>query len=58
MDGKRTVEISVEEYRTLLRKAEKVAAVERLYNRAQYVSTGDIVAILNIEKECGENEAV
>lgn len=58
MDEKNTVEISVEEYHALLRTAERVAALERLFNKAQYVSTGDVVAILNICKEGDENEAV
>lgn len=40
--------ISVEEYRDLVAKAERIAAVERMVTRGDYVSTGAIMAVLDI----------
>ena len=44
------VEIPVEEYHDLLRKAERIAIVERLVNRCEYINTSDILAVLDIER--------
>jgi hypothetical protein len=52
----KTVEITVQEYHELLRKVERIAAVERLCARSSYVSIDDVKIILDIEE--GENETV
>lgn len=43
--------ISVDEYKELVEKAERIAAVERVMNRADYVSQEDIYAMLCIKKK-------
>lgn len=43
--------ISVEEYRDLVAKAERIAAVERMVTKGDYVSTGAIMAVLDIPYE-------
>ena len=49
--GDATVEITTGEYFALARKAEKIAAVERYVNVNDYVTTRDILALLDIKKE-------
>lgn len=43
--------ISVDEYKELVEKAERIAAVECVMNRADYVSQEDIYAMLCIKKK-------
>lgn len=43
--------IDVEEYGELIRKAERIAAVERLVNSDGYVSEKNILTVLGIEKK-------
>ena len=43
--------IDVEEYGELIRKAERVATVERLVNSDDYVSEKNILTVLGIEKK-------
>lgn len=50
------VTISIVEYTALIRQAEKVDAVERLIKQTNYVSVGDIKAILDIEKTEGSTD--
>ena len=47
--------ITVDEYRELVEKAERIAAVERMMNRTDFVSNEDIYAVLGIKKKVGEN---
>lgn len=55
IEGK--VTIGLDWYTTLVDTYAKVCAVERMIQQGGYVSTGDIQAILGIEKE-NENETV
>lgn len=50
MDEK-MVKISFVEYKELIAKAERIAAVERLVNKSNYVSTGDIMIVLGLDVE-------
>lgn len=43
--------ISVDEYKELVEKAERIAAVERLVNSDDYVSEKNILTVLGIEKK-------
>lgn len=42
--------IKVEEYRELVAKAERIAAVGRMVASGEYISTGDIIAVLGIQE--------
>ena len=55
MNEQKTITIPVEDFRNLIRQAERVAAVERLIANLKYVTVDDIKAVLGIEKECGCN---
>lgn len=46
-----TITISLDEYKSLLRQAERVAAVERLFASVKYVTVGDIKCVLAIRAE-------
>jgi hypothetical protein len=50
------ITITREEYNNLIRASERIAAVERLCARSNYVSIDDVKIILDIEE--GENETV
>ena len=50
MDEK-MVKISFVEYKELIAKSERIAAVERLVNKSNYVSTGDIMIVLGLDIE-------
>lgn len=57
MENKNT--ISLWEYEQLLRAQERVKIIERMFARSNYVSTGDIEAVLDIpEKPKTAAEAV
>lgn len=43
--------ISVDEYKELVEKAERVATVERLVNSNDYVSEKNILSVLGIKKK-------
>ena len=45
-----TIIISVAEYRELTAKAERIAAVERMVATGNYISTGEVMAVLGIGK--------
>lgn len=51
----KTVEITVQEYHELLRKAERIAAVERLCEKSDYVALEDVKIILCIETKKEKN---
>lgn len=54
----KNIKITLEEYRDLLRKAERIATVERMF-ASGYVSSDDIKAVLGIKEEKeSEDEAV
>ena len=50
------VEITVSEYHDLLRKAERIAVLERMLKRNKYLSTGDVRDILCIEETEGSTD--
>jgi spore coat protein CotH len=52
------IEISLEEYRELVTVSVRVDCLRRMLAAGGYVSTSDMMAVLGIEKEQGENEAV
>lgn len=56
----KTVEITVAEYHELLRKAERIAVLERMVSTGNYVSTSDMLAVLDLLPELVEvkNETV
>ena len=43
------ITITSEEYAELTKAQERIAVVERLFNKNIYVSIGDLCAVLNIE---------
>lgn len=45
------VSIPLETYNELVRKAERIDAVERMVNRSAYNSVEDILIALNVRKE-------
>lgn len=45
------IDISVAEYNDLVRDSEKIAAVRRLVAANEYISTKDVMAILDIERK-------
>ena len=47
--------INLEEYAELVKKAERIAATERLINSGSYVTVDDIAAVLDIKRR-KENE--
>lgn len=52
-----TITITREEYNELIRASERIAAVERLCARSDYVSIGDVKCVLDIkEPVTGEKE--
>jgi hypothetical protein len=48
--NERTITISVDEYRSLVEKSERIAAVERFFRRSEYVTDKDIKSILDINE--------
>ena len=46
-----TIEIPKEEYNQLIRESEKLAIIERMLAKEQYVSASDMRMILGIEEE-------
>lgn len=51
MDNKIT--ISIDEYRELLKEAERAAVIRKLVKKDGYANTGDVKAILGIEETEG-----
>lgn len=49
-----TVEISVEEYLRLLRLDERVEVIKRIVQETKYISTADLITILDIHIDGGE----
>lgn len=45
------VEVDKPEYDKLVRVAEKVEVLKRLYEKNKYISTAEIVAVLEIKEE-------
>lgn len=45
-----TITITLDEYRTLIAKAERIEAVSRMLGEIQYVNVEDIKAILGINE--------
>ena len=55
----RVITITLEEYRKLVEKAERIAVVGRMLDSTSYVNVEDIRAILGIdERKENENETV
>lgn len=48
--------ITKEEYADLIRKAERIDTVERIYRNQNYLSTDDVLSILEIEKKGEDDE--
>lgn len=51
-----TITISVEEYKDLLKKAERIATFERIFAVNEFIATNDVAHILGIRSE--ENACV
>lgn len=51
---RQTFIVASEEYKELIRKAERIAILERL-SESKYLTTSDIFAILGIERKDKEN---
>ena len=49
-----TITITLEEYNELLRKAERIAVVERMYASKSYYSEDEIATVLGIKKREGD----
>lgn len=49
-----TITITMDEYKDLVSKAERIAAVERMFASGSYVSTDDIKPVLGINENQGE----
>lgn len=52
-----TITITLEEYNELLRKAERIAVVERMCESKTYYSENDFVTVLGIKKREVEKNA-
>lgn len=50
------ITISIDEYRELLKEAERASVIRKLVTKDGYASTGDIMAILCIEKTEGKTD--
>ena len=46
-----TITITLNHFTELVKKAERIEAVKRMFDREDYVSAEDIQAVLNIEVE-------
>ena len=53
-----TITITKEEYLELVKKAERIEAVKRMFARERYVSEEDIKVVLDIEEEEGEDGSI
>jgi UDP-3-O-acyl-N-acetylglucosamine deacetylase len=51
-----TITITLEEYKELLRKAERIATVEKMLANLAYVNVDDIKVALDIQKAKGDKE--
>lgn len=51
-----TVTIPQKEYEKLVRENEQIGIIKRLLAKSEYISTGDLRVILNVEKENENNE--
>lgn len=49
MFNEEKIVIPYEEYKSLVAKAERIEVVERILNSTEYISIGEIVAVLGIE---------
>ena len=49
------IEISMERYNELIRAEERIATVQRLVDKGEYVSVGDIKTILGINEATVES---
>lgn len=49
-----TIEVSKNEYEELVRASEKIAAAKRFLAANEYVSTKDLAALLDIDRETKE----
>ena len=56
MESKNEVIIPKEEYLELIRKAERIETVKRVYGSSKYVSTGEILVVLGIEPKEEDEE--
>ena len=54
LNERQTFIVASEEYKELIRKAERIAILERL-SEGKYLTTSDIFAILGIERKEKEN---
>lgn len=50
----KTVEITVAEYHELLKVSERVECLRRLVEKGGYVSSGDMIAVLDLSPELVE----
>lgn len=48
MNEQKTITIPLEDFRNLIRQAERVSAVERLFDNTEYVTIEGIKAVLSI----------
>jgi hypothetical protein len=48
--NERTVTISLYEYNDLVRKAERIATLGRMFAESEYISVGDIKMVLNLDE--------
>lgn len=51
MDEQKTITIPLEDFRNLIMQAERVASVERMIAKLEYVTADQIKVVLGIEKE-------
>jgi phage pi2 protein 07 len=47
----RTITITLDEYRELVQKSERIATLQRLFAKSDYVAAGDIKNVLGIEEK-------
>lgn len=51
-----TITINFHEYKELLKKAERIDTLERMYQNGCYLSNDDVIAVLDINNKKGETE--
>jgi hypothetical protein len=49
MDEQKTITIALDEYKAMIRIKERIAVLARLIENVEYINTGEVVAVLDID---------
>ena len=53
--NEKTITITLDEYECLIRAQERIEVVERIINKEEYISVGEIAAVLGIRERARES---